>query len=120
VVLAQAAHNRIDAGVVVSTAPLLGSRLHADSKVPVWMHAQVRPSVATLLKQTRKAGGRRGGLLLCLRSLSDGHWILQFHEERRLQAALGMVARVGAMAADTYHQLVSHYVNGWLDAVMAA
>lgn len=119
VVLAQCQNNIVDAGVVVSTAPLLGSRFYQDPKVAVWLHVLVRPSVQSLVKQVKKAMHRRGGLLSCLRNLSDGHWILQFKDGPRVLEALRLTDSAAASATDVYKDMVAHkFINAWLTAVL--
>ncbi len=119
VVLAQCQNNIVDAGVVVSTAPLLGSRFYQDPKVAVWLHVMVRPSVHSLLKQVKKAVQRRGGLLSCLRNLSDGHWILQFKDGSRVLEALRLMDSAASTATEVYKDVVARgFISAWLSAVV--
>ena len=77
IVLAEPAPTRLHAGVVISTAPLMGGEPFMDPNMGRWLHVHVRPSVRGLMRQLRQAATKKGGLLHALKDLSDGHWVLQ-------------------------------------------
>lgn len=49
-VLADPAPTKLNAGVVLSVAPLLGTEPRCDAQVPRWLHLHVRPSLRGLLR----------------------------------------------------------------------
>jgi hypothetical protein len=62
-VLADPAPSKLNAGVVLSVAPLLGADPSVDKGVGKWLHVHVRPSVRGLLRVLKvgRRGGRVGG-----------------------------------------------------------
>jgi hypothetical protein len=60
-VLADPAPSKLNAGVVLSVAPLLGADPSVDKGVGKWLHVHVRPSVRGLLRVLKVSGGGGGG-----------------------------------------------------------
>ncbi|KAG2445623.1 hypothetical protein HXX76_000233 [Chlamydomonas incerta] len=108
VVLADPAPTRLNAGIALSVAPLLGCDPKVDGNVPKWLHVHVRPSVRGLLRLLRSAaGGRKGGLLGALRHLVDGHWVLAFPDVERAGNARSMVEQAAHKLRALYCELLS-------------
>ncbi len=57
-VLADPAPSKLNAGVVLSVAPLLGADPSVDKSVGKWLHVHVRPSVRGLLRVLKVSDGR--------------------------------------------------------------
>ncbi|GFR43644.1 hypothetical protein Agub_g4746, partial [Astrephomene gubernaculifera] len=108
VVLADPAPTRLNAGVVLSVSPLLGSEPGVDKNVAKWLHVHVRPSVRGLLRLLRSAAaGRKGGLLAALRHLADGHWVLAFPDAERAASAKQLVEQSAHRLRALYCELLS-------------
>lgn len=108
VVLADPAPTRLNAGIALSVAPLLGCDPKVDGNVAKWLHVHVRPSVRGLLRLLRSAaGGRKGGLLGALRHLVDGHWVLAFPDVERASNARSMVEQAAHKLRALYCELLS-------------
>lgn len=116
VVLADPAPTRLNAGIVLSIAPLLGSEPTVDKNVAKWLHVQVRPSVRGLLRLLRSAaGGRKGGLLGAARNLVDGHWVLAFPDAERASNARQLVEQSTHRLRALYCELLSPVLSTVMD-----
>ncbi|MEW5299570.1 MAG: hypothetical protein WDW36_002571 [Sanguina aurantia] len=93
VVLADPAPTRMNTGIVLSVAPLLGADPALDRSMGKWLHVHVRPSVRGLLKILQPGPGRlaRLDLMAPMRQLADGHWVLAFPDSERAMSARSMV-----------------------------
>lgn len=106
IVLAEPAPTRLNYGVVMATAPLLGCNPFADANVPRWLHIHVRPTVKGLLRVVRLSPGRKGGLLHMVKTLADGHWVLSFQDSERVEAAI-LLANEQARRVRAIHKAVA-------------
>jgi len=109
IVLAEPAPTRLNYGIVMATAPLLGANPFADANVPRWLHMHVRPTVKGLLRVVRLAPTRKGGLLTMIKTLADGHWVLSFQDTERVENAVQM-ANEQARRVRALHKTVAGMV----------
>ena len=62
---------------VVSTAPLLGSKVTSDARHPVWLHVHVRPPIRNVARAAQDAfESPVGRVVLKSEYLVEGHWVL--------------------------------------------
>lgn len=108
-------HLHARAGVVVSSAPLMGGAPFVDPNVSRWLHVHVRPSVRGLLRLMHEAHARKGGLLYTLRSLADGHWVLAFQNAERCREAHRKVQQHAQQLRGLYKQLAHVFVAPLLE-----
>ncbi|GFH12996.1 FPL domain-containing protein [Haematococcus lacustris] len=111
IVLAEPSPARLNTGVVVALAPLLGGQMYPDPGNERWLHVWVRPSVRGLLKAWHQAASKRGGLLYSLRTLADGHWVLQFQDGDRLTYAVELAKVELARLLSVYKEQLGAAVN---------
>ncbi|KXZ47441.1 hypothetical protein GPECTOR_35g879 [Gonium pectorale] len=115
-VLADPAPTRLNAGIVLSFSPLLGSDPSVDKSVAKWLRVHVRPSVRGLLRLLRSAAaGRKGGLLGALRHLVDGHWVLAFPDAERSSNARQLVEQAAHRLRALYCELLSPLLGSVMD-----
>eukprot|EP00191_Tetraselmis_sp_GSL018_P010529 CAMPEP_0177609508 /NCGR_PEP_ID=MMETSP0419_2-20121207/19136_1 /TAXON_ID=582737 /ORGANISM="Tetraselmis sp., Strain GSL018" /LENGTH=882 /DNA_ID=CAMNT_0019104457 /DNA_START=372 /DNA_END=3016 /DNA_ORIENTATION=+ len=115
VLLADPASTRINAGIVLSTAPLLGADPAVDGSHPHWLHLHVRPSMRGLTKamQLNHAGPGSGsssllaGTTLSGKHLQDGHWVLAFPDADAAASAKAAVEERAAQFRAVYCQLLA-------------
>jgi len=79
---------------VVSTAPLLGSKVTSDARHPVWLHVHVRPPIRNVARAAQDAfESPVGRVVLKSEYLVEGHWVLAMTDPSHVTAAVEMVQR---------------------------
>lgn len=106
-VLAEPARDKLNVGVVLSVAPLLGADPTPDKVVSKWLHVHVRPSVRGLLRLIKGAGSRKGGYMSSVRQLADGHWVLAFQSGDHANNAKNLVEQHIAKLRALYCELLA-------------
>jgi hypothetical protein len=96
----------------------MGAQLYADPGNPRWLHIHVRPSVRGLLKVWRQAQSRKGGLPNQLRSLADGHWVLQFQDGDRVVAAIAMAQHELTRLQSAYKEHAGAAINTFINTLL--
>ncbi|GMH41903.1 hypothetical protein BSKO_09813 [Bryopsis sp. KO-2023] len=111
VILAAPAASSLNAGMVLSVAPLLGTDPAVDGTHPRWLHLHVRPSVRRFVKAVQACDQWNRSLIKSWQPLVDGHWVLSFQDGDHANNAKLMVqqhaAKITALYCDVLTPLLS-------------
>ncbi|CAD7699260.1 unnamed protein product, partial [Ostreobium quekettii] len=111
VILAAPSETRLNAGTVLSVAPLLGTDPVVDGSHPRWLHLHVRPPVRRFLRAIKSSEQGNKPLTSSWQQLVDGHWVLSFPDEEAAVNAKALVqehaAKITAMYCDVLSPLLS-------------
>lgn len=93
--------SRVNLGKVLSVAPLMGANPTIDPAHKRWLHIHVRPPVRGLLKVLRSSSIATTHANLA-HLLVDGHWVLNFSNSEKANAARDLVDQHQAKLRASY------------------
>lgn len=107
VILAAPSQTHLNAGTVLSVAPLLGTDPAVDGKHPRWLHLHVRPPVRRFVRAIKASEQGNKPLISSWQQLVDGHWVLSFPNEEQAMNAKSLVKEHAARITSLYGNVLS-------------